>query len=132
MTIATVRKYMTAGAHTIDVELTLAEARQRMFQLNARHLPVVDNQELVGILSERDIAIVESLLGATDEVHIRQAMTPRPFTCGPDAHLHAVAAEMALHKYGAAIIVDPDHPGHVLGMFTTTDALRALAEFSAH
>ena len=49
-----------------------------------------------------------------------------------DAHLHAVASEMAEHKYGTAIVVDREHPGHVVGLFTTTDALRALARLCGH
>ncbi|NVB43677.1 hypothetical protein G6O69_38070 [Pseudenhygromyxa sp. WMMC2535] len=35
---------------------------------------------------------------------------------------------MAQHHYGSTIVVDREHPAKVLGVFTTTDALRALAE----
>ena len=52
------------------------------------------------------------------------------FTCGPNAHLHAVAAEMALDEHGSAVVVDPEHPLKILGVFTTTDALRALSQFA--
>jgi acetoin utilization protein AcuB len=127
-----VRAFMTASPETIAADLTLDQARDRMFQLQARHLPVVDNGELVGILSDRDLRLAEALDGDLGRVLVRQAMSPMPFTCGPDAHLHAVAAEMAAHKYGSAIIVDPMHPGHVLGVFTTTDALAALARIASH
>lgn len=132
MTIPTVREFMTAAPETIAADLTLAQARERMFQLQARHLPVLDGDVLVGILSDRDIALVEAVFGDLERLAVRQAMTPRPFTCGPAAHLHAVAAEMAANKYGSAIVVDRDQPGHVIGLFTTTDALRALAELHVH
>lgn len=132
MPIPTIRDFMTAAPETIAADLTLAQARERMFQLQARHLPVVENDALVGILSDRDIALVEAVFGDLSRTPVRQAMTPQPFTCGPAAHLHAVAAEMAANKYGSAIVVDRDHPGRVLGLFTTTDALRALAELGAH
>jgi acetoin utilization protein AcuB len=132
MSIPTVRDFMTTAPETIAADLTLAQARERMFQLQARHLPVVENEALVGILSDRDIALVEAVFGDLARTPVRQAMTPQPFTCGPAAHLHAVAAEMAANKYGSAIVVDRDHPGRVLGVFTTTDALRALAELHAH
>lgn len=127
-----VRQYMTVVPETIAADLALAQARDRMFQLDARHLPVVENGELVGILSDRDLHLAESLGHDLDTTPVRRAMTPQPFSCGPEAHLHAVAAEMAAHKYGSAIVVDRDHPGHVLGLFTTTDALRALADLAAH
>lgn len=130
--ILTIRQFMTPAPETIAADLTLAQARGRMFQINARHLPVVQDGELVGILSDRDIALVEAIEGDLERLLVRQAMSPVPFTCGPGAHLHAVAAEMAAHKYGSAIVVDREHPGHVVGVFTTTDALRALAEIGGH
>ncbi len=132
MTIPTIRHFMTAAPETIGADLDLAQARDRMFQLGARHLPVLEGGELVGILSDRDIALIDAVFGDLSKLQVRQAMTAQPFTCGPEAHLHAVAAEMASHKYGTAIVVDRDHPGHVLGLFTTTDALRALAEIAGH
>lgn len=132
MAIRTISEFMTPTPVCIAPDLPLTEARARMYELEARHLPVVDDGELVGILSERDVTLVDAVLGRADTLAVRQAMTPMPFTCGPQAHLHAVAAEMAAHKYGAAVVVDRDHPGHVVGVFTTTDALRALAEIAGH
>lgn len=126
----TIRQFMTPAPETIAADLTLAQARERMFRIHARHLPVVQDGELVGILSERDIALVEAIEGDLARLLVRQAMTPQPFTCGPEARLHAVAEEMAAHKYGSAIVVDREHPGHVIGLFTTVDALRALAQLS--
>lgn len=130
--IPKVRDFMTPAPQVIAADLTLSEARDRMFQLNARHLPVVQNDALVGILSQRDIALVESVGGDRDVLTVEQAMSPQPFSCGPDAHLHAVAAEMAEHKYGAAVVVEAEHPSKVVGLFTTTDALRALAKLHGH
>lgn len=134
--VQTIRKFMTPTPQCIEAYLSLEQARERMFQLNARHLPVLRNGELVGIVSERDIDLLEAALNvsmnAESKLTVAQAMTTQPFTCGPDAHLHAVAAEMAAHKYGTAVVVDPNHPGHVVGVFTSTDALRALAFLCPH
>jgi len=121
---------MTTCPHTIDAALRLGQARERMFQLDVRHLPVVRDDRLVGILSDRDIAVAEAVRakgGGMDELLVEDAMTPHPFTCSADAHLHAVAKEMAACKYGCAIVLDTAHPTHVIGVFTTTDALCALA-----
>lgn len=126
-----VRSFMTASPETIAGDLTLAQARDRMFQLGAHHLPVVDNGELVGVLSDRDISGAEVHGSDLERLSVRRVMSAVPFTCGPEAHLRAVAAEMAQHRHGSAIVVDPNHPGHVLGVFTTTDALTALAQLAA-
>jgi acetoin utilization protein AcuB len=44
---------------------------------------------------------------------------------GPRTSLAKVAATMAEHKYGSAVVMEKNR---VVGMFTTVDALRALAE----
>lgn len=132
--IARVRDFMTTCPHTIEPDATVADARARMIEVHARHLPVVRDGRLVGILSDRDVELCESLL--VDTPHrprpptVAEAMSEVVFTCGPDAHLHAVAHEMASHKHGSAVVVDPAHPSKVVGVFTTTDALRALAQFA--
>ena len=124
-----VRQYMTALPETIDESLSLFDAKDRMYRLGGHHLPVVRDGKLVGILSHRDIAVAESITsGKPSQIPVSQVMTPVPFSCGPEAHVEAVAREMAAHHYGSAVIVDPDHPAKIVGIFTTTDALRALAD----
>jgi acetoin utilization protein AcuB len=133
-TIAKVRDFMTTCPHTIDDDKTLADARTSMAKLGGRHLPVVRDGRLVGILSDRDIALAESLLADSGDrtrvPTVADAMTEVVFTCGPEAHLHAVAGEMVKQKHGSAVVVDPEHPLKVLGVFTTSDALRALEVFA--
>lgn len=121
---------MTTMPQTVGVRATLAEARDTMYERNVRHLPVVNDGLLVGILSQRDIVLCEALGTNPEEVKVEIAMQPRPFTCGPDAHLHAVAEEMAAHKYGSAVVVEVERPAKVVGVFTTIDALRALATYT--
>jgi len=76
-------------------------------------------------VSQRDLYLAESLAGvdpATDTV--REAMSGEPYAVPPGAPLEEVAATMAERKLGSAIVVDR---GAVIGVFTTVDALRALA-----
>ena len=124
-----VRQYMSALPESIDEDLSLSDAKDRMFALGIRHLPVLHQGKLIGIVSHRDVAIAESIATvAYADIPVKQIMTAVPFSCGPEAHVEAVAREMATNRYGSAIVVDPDHPTQVVGIFTTTDALRALAE----
>ncbi len=124
-----VRQYMTTMPETIEEDLELGDAKIRMFEHGIHHLPVVRDGQLIGILSARDIAVAEALT-VMDPQHIpvSRIMTQVAFTCGPNAHVEAVAREMAAHHYGSAVVVDREHPSHIVGVFTTTDALRALAE----
>lgn len=121
----TVQKYMTPRPHVISSGHTLAQARQTMRERGIRHLPVVDGGRLVGIVSQRDLYLLETLEGLDPASEtVREAMRQDPFAVGPDAPLGEVARVMAEHRYGSVVVVDR---GVVVGLFTTVDALRALA-----
>ncbi|MDC3955341.1 CBS domain-containing protein [Polyangium jinanense] len=117
---------MTRSPHAIGFDQTLVQAHKLMREHHIRHLPVLRGGKLVGMLSERDLAFVEALRDVDPQkLRVEEAMTPLPFTVAPDAPLAGVAREMAEHRYGAAVVM---REGHVMGVFTTTDALRALAD----
>lgn len=122
----TIRAFMTPAPHTIGVDQSLATAREVMRARRIRHLPVLDGGALVGILSERDVALVGGIEGVdAAQVTVGEAMTPDPHTISPESSLEWVAAEMAQAKFGSVIVVER---GHVVGIFTTVDALRALGD----
>jgi acetoin utilization protein AcuB len=122
----TIRAFMTPAPHTIGVEQTIAAAAEMMREHHIRHLPVLDGGRLVGILSERDVAMIGGLPGVNVErLAVAEAMTPDPRALTPDSSLEWVAAEMAQHKFGSMVVVENDR---VVGIFTTVDALRALQE----
>ena len=121
----TVQKHMTLSPQVVSSRHTLAQAHQLMRERNIRHLPVVDDGRLVGVVSQRDLYLLQTLNGldpATETV--KEAMSQEPFAVRPDAPLDEVALAMAERKYGSAVVVDQ---GVVVGLFTTVDALRALA-----
>lgn len=125
MTERTIEQFMTKSPHTIGHEQTMAVAHRLMRGHGIRHLPVLDARKLVGLVSQRDLHLIETL-GDVDpeEVQVSEAMSQETFTVGPRAALRKVTAEMAEHKYGCAIIVEKDE---VVGVFTTVDACRALS-----
>jgi acetoin utilization protein AcuB len=117
--------YMTVSPHSVDLEQSLATAARRMRELRTRHLPVVHGEELKGIISQRDVALAQAVGLDPNELSVEEAMVPEPFTVSPDTPLSEVARAMASHKYGCAVVAEG---GQVRGIFTTVDALRALAE----
>lgn len=121
-----IERYMTKSAHTIGREQTLATAHRVMREHGFRHLPVLDGGKLVGIVSQRDLHLIETLADVNpDEVHVEEAMTSEVFTVAPDAPLAEVARRMADQKYGSAVVMTGNK---VVGIFTAVDAERALAE----
>jgi CBS domain-containing protein len=122
----TVDRFMTKNPVAISSDRTLAEAHRLMRDKGIRHLPVIDDGRLVGLVSQRDLYLLETLQGVDpDEERVEEAMTDEPFTVRSDAALEEVATAMADNKYGSALVVDA---GSVVGLFTTVDALRALAQ----
>lgn len=121
-----IRDFMTPAPVTIGRAQRLSDAARRMHEHHIRHLPVLEGGFLFGIVSERDIDLVEALPDVDpDEVTVEEAMTQDPYTVRGDTPVREVAAAMAEHKYGTAVVMEE---GRVAGIFTTVDALRLLAE----
>ncbi len=121
-----IRAHMTASPVTITPDLSVADARDRMLTNRIRHLPVVEEGRLVGLVTDRDLAIVDGLSRRKrDRVLIHQIMRARPFICGPEDSLVAVARLMIERRVGSVIVVENGAP---IGVFTTIDALRRLVE----
>lgn len=122
--VPTIQKYMTTVPHTIGADQTLAKAEQMMNQYKIRHLPVLRAGQLVGILSDRDVKLVESFRDVDPEkVKVDEAFTPDPYVTSPEANLEEVCAEMVAHRYGCVLVCDNKK---LVGIFTWIDALKAF------
>jgi CBS domain-containing protein len=121
---------MTRQPWTIERFAPLAQAHGLMREHHLRHLPVLDNGELVGIVSIGDLHLLETIGELSlDDIPIDEAMSEHPFIVTSDMPLDEVADIMATKKYGSAIVMGR---GGVEGIFTTTDACRALASILQH
>ena len=121
-----IEKYMTTSPHAIgrDQPLTLAHAMLKKHRI--RHLPVLDGGELVGLLSERDLQLIETFEGVDPKrVTIEEAMSTSVYAVTPETKLDEVLRAMAEQKYGCTVVIQN---GRVVGVFTTVDVCRAFAE----
>ena len=121
----TVSQFMTLQPCTVDIDLSLDDAGDRMQANNIRHLLVTKSSRLVGLLSTRDVSVSRSILGTRKDkkTKIADAMSQEVYTCAVDTPLEEVATQMEEHRYGCAVVLDDDF---VVGIFTTTDAMRAV------
>lgn len=103
----------------------LEEALEYMHDCDIRHLPVVDDEGIVGLISERDLLSFRGLNKA-DLLTVGDLMAPRPYAVSADANLAEVVETMAKEKYGSVLIVDGGR--QLIGIFTATDALYLLAQ----
>jgi len=123
-----VRRFMTLAPKVVAAGSTLGEAHRIMREHCIRHLPVVDGGALVGVVSQRDVYLLETLKGVDPATaRVEDAMAAEPYAVGPDTPLAEVAGEMARRRIGSAVVVER---GEVIGLFTTVDALGALVTLS--
>lgn len=121
-----IQDLMSRSVHTIGASLTLADAAKVMKKHKIRHLPVLDSGALVGLLSDRDVQVISSLSDLDPTcILVEDAMSQAPWTVGPTTPLVEVALHMAETKIGSAVVMENDK---VVGVFTTTDGMRALAQ----
>lgn len=124
--IPTIQKHMTTSPHAIGVDQPLALAHTMMKTHEIRHLPVLSGGHLVGLLSDRDLHLIETLRDVDPhKVLVEDAMSTSVYAVPPHAALDEVVTTMAERKYGCAVVMDHEH---VVGMFTTVDACRTLGE----
>jgi acetoin utilization protein AcuB len=121
-----IQKHMTPSPHSIGAEQSLARARAMMQEHRIRHLPVLHGGRLVGMISDRDVHLVESLKDVDPRlITVFDAMAQTVYAVAPETPLDEVAQQMAEHKYGSAVVMQNQK---VVGIFTTVDACHTLAE----
>jgi acetoin utilization protein AcuB len=117
---------MTPHPITIEPAASLTQAHKIMRSRGIRHLVVTEGSALKGLVSVRDLHLLETLADVDpDVVSVAEAMTPEPFAVPPGTPLRDVALAMHGYKYGAVVVVDGSQ---VVGLFTTIDAMRVLAD----
>jgi acetoin utilization protein AcuB len=120
-----IKHFMTASSHAIGHDQTLKLAHERMQQFGIHHLPVLDGGVLVGVVSERDIALVSAISPPhAEDTPVEEAMSAEPYAVAPDADVVDVTAYMAEHKYGCAVVMEHKK---VVGVFSSSDALQLLS-----
>ena len=103
-----------------------------------RHILVMDNGKLVGIISDRDlkramdptrtrknVMAIGGMYFLMEPVLAEEIMTVHPVTIGPDTNARAAAKVMVKHRFGALPVVENEH---VVGVITETDLLRYFAD----
>lgn len=126
-----VRDVMQSTVTTITTKTTLPEAVRLLRERGIRHLPVVEDGELVGIVSDRDLkramasdatTLAGSALAAVlDALAVRDIMTRAVIVAGPDFPVEEAAGMMVRKKISALPVMEG---GRLVGIVTETDILQ--------
>jgi acetoin utilization protein AcuB len=129
-----VRNRMTSHVLTVSPATTIADALTLARAERIRHLPVVEERRLVGIVTERDLRSAvppawsddrEDYKQSVSTKRVREVMTSAVITASPTTPVEEASKLMYENRIGCLPVID----GHELvGIITETDLLRALVE----
>ena len=116
---------MSTNLITVSPSATLAEARTLMHDKRIHHIPVVDGEQLVGLITLTNVlAATDSFLRDdnsrihADEIGIKDAMVTDVATVDINASLRHAALFLEKHKIGCLPVLDDDK---LVGIITDTD-----------
>lgn len=125
---------MTEGVITASPQTTLAGALEITREHRIRHLPIVENGKLVGLISDRDLRLATPPVWASDHAELLQALQTRTvgehmvrniISITPSAPIEEAAQLMYTNRIGCLPVLDGDD---LVGILSETDLLRAYAE----
>jgi acetoin utilization protein AcuB len=130
-----VRDIMQTTLVTITPATTLPEAIRLAKHRGIRHLPVLEDGRLVGIVSDRDLKRAmaspatsletRELLYLLERLQVEEIMTRAVITVGPDASIGSAARLMVQEKIGALPVTEGER---LVGLITETDVLRLVVD----
>jgi acetoin utilization protein AcuB len=121
----TIKVAMTPFPFFVGIDESIATARAMMREHEIHHLPVTEDGALVGVLSERDVRLLEvSRRGHGDLGSVRDACMRDVYVVDVDTPLDDVLRHLAESHVGSALVVKN---GKLAGILTSGDVCRVLA-----
>ena len=127
-----VRDWMTGNLVTLSPKASVAEALTLCRERRIRHIPIVEEGRLIGIVSDRDLRDASPALGdaqrasTLQEKRVGDVMTREVSTTVPEEFIENVAQEMYELKIGSLPVVAEEDEEKLLGIVTSSDVMRAL------
>lgn len=117
-----IEDFMSPSPHCIEASQSAEDALQFMRLHKIRHLPVIETNELIGVVSDREAELACQVSGGGTT--IKEICQMQSYTVTQGTKLSEVAKTMADKKLDCALVIDDD--GILIGVFTSTDLCRAL------
>jgi CBS domain-containing protein len=116
----TVREAMTSKLCSIDTDQTVAYAAKMMRDEDVGIAPIVEGDRLVGVLTDRDIAVrVVAEGGDSEQTKVTDVMSRDLVTLDPDQDLDEALRLMARHQVRRLPVVEED--GRLVGVVAQAD-----------
>ncbi|MBI4525672.1 MAG: CBS domain-containing protein [Deltaproteobacteria bacterium] len=117
-----VGRRMSRDVVTATPDDYLSTAQARMWLGGFRRIPVVEDGQLVGIVTDRDI---KEHWGRLERTKISEVMTDNPLTVSPESTLEKAAQIMLEKKISGLPVLEQ---GRLVGIITTSDVVQAFLD----
>ncbi|BCN93151.1 hypothetical protein THMIRHAM_09360 [Thiomicrorhabdus immobilis] len=129
--IVNVAEIMVSPVFTININSSIEEAWQLMQAKKIKHLPVLDNAELVGMCSQEDllarmIVSKEGELEGVKQERVADVMQSGVVTTTIDTDIRHIAQALTGYQIDVLLIMSEYH--QILGIVTESDLIRRLAK----
>lgn len=105
-----VREIMTCNAETIDSDANLVTAAQKMASIEVGALPICENDELIGMITDRDITVRAVAEGKDpSKTRVTEIMTPEVFYCLEDDDIKEAARMMEEKCIHRLLVLNSDY-----------------------
>jgi CBS domain-containing protein len=122
MTSTTVKDVMTSRPTSIASDAMIVEAARRMLSEDVGSLPVVDGDDLVGMITDRDVVLkVVAKDLDPNKVPVSDACSESPVTAQVDESLDDALAKMAKEQVRRLPVVSD---GRLVGILAQADVAR--------
>lgn len=124
-----VQKVLTPQVERIPPDTPIREAAQRMKEKDVGAIPIFDGDRLIGMVTDRDIAIRCIGDGRTPDAPVRDIMTEGIEYCFEDEDTEAVARHMRDKQIRRLVVVN--HDKRLVGIVSLGDLAQAGADRAA-
>jgi CBS domain-containing protein len=118
-----VQDLMTKNPRTVTADATIAEAAKLMRDEDAGVVPIVEGDQLVGVITDRDIAIRAVAEGKDGQTKVRDIASQDLVTIDPQQDLDEALRLMAQHQVRRLPVVEED--GKLVGIVAQADVAKA-------
>jgi acetoin utilization protein AcuB len=118
-----VKNWMVTEVITASPEDTVEEAIQLMRRFSIRHIPIIENGKLVGLVTESNLRAY--LSSEKLQLPLKEVMILNPITVDPETSIDEAARIIYKYKIGGLPVITE---GNLVGIITITDILEAFIE----
>ena len=123
-----VKNFMTANPRVVSPEDNIKVVFNELLDSHIRQAPVIENDNLIGIITDRDIRMALVSEKPKMDLNVKNVMIPNPVTIEENMSIKDAANILIEKKYNALPVVNNEN--QLTGILTTTDIIKGFIESS--